>query len=152
MSKRIVVLGLGNILLKDEGFGVHLIESLKEQNLPENIELIDGGTAGLDILLTLRDVDKLIIVDAIKDDKPAGTVYRFSAHEIMDNSPLSALSLHHVSVMEALALINHTANAPREIIIYGVEPKEINWGTSLSEEIQFKIPEVRDLVHSELAL
>jgi len=152
LSKRIVVLGLGNILLMDEGFGVHLDESLKTQKQPKNIELIDGGTAGLDVLLTLKNVDKLIIVDAIKDDKPAGTVYRFSAHEVLDSSPMSALSLHHVSVMEALALIKHTHHAPDEIIIYGVEPKEINWGTSLSEEIQTKIPEVRELVHTELAL
>ena len=60
MCKKIIVLGLGNILLKDEGVGVWIAEEIAKRNLPENVEVIDGGTASLDILTSLEDIDKLI--------------------------------------------------------------------------------------------
>lgn len=75
-SGRIVVLGLGNMLLKDEGIGVHVAQWLQEKNLPGNVEVIDGGTSSLDILLLQEGPYKLVVVDAMKTGKKPGTIYK----------------------------------------------------------------------------
>ncbi|RKY35126.1 MAG: Ni,Fe-hydrogenase maturation factor, partial [Candidatus Duberdicusella sinuisediminis] len=75
MYKKIIILGLGNLLYKDEGIGIHLIRELEKMKLPPNLELIDGGVGSLDILLSLENIDKLIIIDALKGGGAPATVY-----------------------------------------------------------------------------
>ena len=80
MSRRCsktLILGVGNVLLCDEGIGVRVIEFLQKQTLPDDIELVDGGTAGADLIDILADRETVIIVDAVRSDKPAGTIVRF---------------------------------------------------------------------------
>ena len=75
-SGRVLVLGLGNVLLKDEGVGVHVAGQLQKQVLPCNVEVIDGGTAGLDVLLSQQGLDKLVVIDAMRAGKKPGTIYK----------------------------------------------------------------------------
>ena len=149
-SKRIVILGVGNILLKDERVGVRVIERLGEQyRFPENVELVDGGTLGLQLLGTVAEADYLIVVDAVRNGKSPGTLYRFEAADIPHRVAYKN-SLHQVDLMESLTLSQAIGNAP-ETVILGVEPEDISpWGMELTPAVKKKVPELLNLVLKEL--
>ncbi|GAH50651.1 unnamed protein product, partial [marine sediment metagenome] len=100
MSKKIVILGLGNILLKDEGVGVHIAREVAGKDLPENVEIIDGGTASLDVLMSMKDVDKLIIIDALKGGEEPGSIYRLSREDLSGRTK-NPVSLHQINLLDA---------------------------------------------------
>lgn len=150
MSEKIVILGLGNILLKDEGAGVHIAEEIGKRSLPENVEVIDGGTASMDILMTLKDVKKLIIVDALRGGEKPGTVYRLHPEDLSAVSDCN-MSLHQITVLEGLIIAKKIGNAPQETVIIGIEPEEIDWGIGITSEIKRKIPDIIDIVIEEVA-
>ena len=81
-NSRILVLGLGNILLSDEGVGVHLVRELEKENLPDNVVLMDGGTTGFELIRLFEGMSKVIIIDAMKADLEVGTVVRLSPADI----------------------------------------------------------------------
>ncbi|MFH1675206.1 MAG: HyaD/HybD family hydrogenase maturation endopeptidase [Pseudomonadota bacterium] len=149
-SKRIVILGVGNILLKDEGVGVRVIEKLGEHYFfPDNVELVDGGTLGLQLLGTVAEADYLIVVDAVKNGKLPGTLYRFETEDIPHRVAYKN-SLHQVDLLESLTLSQALGNTP-ETVILGVEPEDISpWGTELTPAVQGKVPELMKLVLKEL--
>jgi hydrogenase maturation protease len=157
-SRRILVLGLGNILLKDEGIGVHIAEKLQKQDLPRNVEVIDGGTAGLDILLSQEDLDKLVVIDALKAGGEPGTIYkaRFKGKErdeltkVFAGDKDSKVSLHQVGLIDALAAAEELNRAPREIVIIGVEPKEVVRGLELTEQVKQKVTQIINTVLEEI--
>ncbi|HDY87200.1 MAG TPA: hydrogenase maturation protease [bacterium] len=149
MCKKIIVLGLGNILLKDEGVGVWIAEEIAKRSLPENVEVIDGGTASLDILISMKDVEKLIIIDALRGGEKPGTVYRLHPEDLPAISN-SYMSVHQLNVLEGLILAKKTGNAPQETVIIGVEPKEIEWGLGVTSEINKKIPDILNIVLEEV--
>lgn len=154
---RILVLGLGNILLKDEGLGVHVAKQLQALALPGNVEVIDGGTAGLDMLLSQKDLDKLVVIDATRGGKKPGTIYkaRLKAGEIDKLTRIFGrdkdlkISSHQFGLIDALAAAQMCNCSPREIVIIGIEPKEINYGLELTEPVRQKIPEVVNMVLEE---
>ncbi len=149
-SKRIVILGVGNILLKDEGVGVRVIEKLGEQyRFPDNVKLVDGGTLGLQLLGTVADADCLIVVDAVRNEKPPGSLYRFESTDIPHRVAYKN-SLHQVDLLEALAMSQVIGNTP-ETVIVGVEPEDISpWGMELTPAVREKVPELMKLVLKEL--
>ncbi|MBN2119792.1 MAG: HyaD/HybD family hydrogenase maturation endopeptidase [Candidatus Omnitrophica bacterium] len=150
MYKKVVILGLGNILLKDEGIGVHISEELTKLRLGDNIEIIDGGTASLDALIQTANFDKLVIVDALRAGKKPGTIYRFNSHQLHAHLDSRKLSLHQFSLLEALSITEKTGNLPKEVIFIGVEPEKIDWGLEVSKSVKEKIPEIIKLVTQEL--
>lgn len=149
-SKQIVILGVGNILLKDEGVGVRVIEKLGERyHFPDNVKLVDGGTLGLQLLGTVAEANYLIVVDAVKNGKSPGTLYRFEAADIPHKVAYKN-SLHQVDLLESLALSKALGNTP-EITILGVEPEDISpWGMELTPPVQEKVSELMNLVLKEL--
>jgi len=157
-SGRILVLGLGNILLKDEGIGVHIVQKLQELSLLDNVEVIDGGTAGLDILLSQEGLGKLVVIDAMRAGKKPGTIYktRLKSEEkdrlgkIFSREGKSKISLHQIGLGDALAAAEKINCAPGEIIIIGIEPKEIDYGLELTEEVKQRIPEIINTVLEEI--
>jgi len=144
------VLGIGNILLKDEGIGCHVVHALEGISLAD-VSVIDGGTYP-DMLQLLEDVDKLIIVDAVKGGGTPGQIYRFHLEDItLKRKPF--LSLHDMGLVDSLNLIQlwHPDKIGiGEAIIIGVEPREINWGLELSPELQEKMPQIIEVILSEL--
>ena len=144
---RIVIVGVGNLLLKDEGVGIHVIKHLQEMNLPPDIELIDGGTAP-DLIAYVKAGDKLIIVDSAKAGGEPGAVYRFLPEDLATDTGTLALA-HELGVELNLRLMSLMGNEPREIVIIGIEPQEIDWGTELTEALQNKLPEIIDTVLKE---
>ena len=146
----VLVLGLGNVLLKDEGIGVHVIEHLSKVDLSDNVEVIDGGTASLDALNLIQDTDKLIIIDAVRYGQRPGTIYRLSNKDLYSGLNSKKLSLHQFSLLEALTIVKKIGNLPREIILIGIEPDQIDWGLEVSEIVKKKISEIIKLITQEL--
>ena len=100
----ITVLGIGNILLTDEGFGVRVIEKLYEQyEFPENVSILDGGVLGINLLGFIAQAQHLIVVDAVKNKQPPGTLYRLEKHELPERILLKN-SLHQTDFLETLTL------------------------------------------------
>jgi len=145
---RLVVIGVGNLLLKDEGIGVHIAHALQQIDIPHDIKIIDGGTSP-DLPYYLKDVDKLIIIDAVKAKGKPGTVYRFHPHDANTESE-GMVSVHELGLEQSLGIMRLIGSEPKEIVIIGIEPKEIDWGTELSAELQQKIPEIMNVILSEI--
>ena len=146
---RTVVVGVGNLLLRDEGIGVHIAHALQPIDILRNVKIIDGGTSP-DLPYYLKDTDKLVIVDAVKAGGKPGTVYRFHPHDVNIESE-RMVSVHELGLEQSLKMMRLMGGEPREIVIIGIEPKEIDWGTELSAELKQKIPEVINVVLNEIS-
>ena len=147
---RITILGIGNLLLRDEGVGVHLVRQLAGSDIGyANLNIIDGGTSP-DILSLVDDgIDKLIIVDAVKAGNRPGTIYRFSFDDL-DFDSETPISLHEIGVLESLGMMALLNGQPKSTVIIGIEPKTIDYGLELSSEVEEKLPEVIKLVLKEI--
>jgi hydrogenase maturation protease len=148
---RIVVLGIGNTILSDEGVGVHAVEALRERyKLPENVEVIDGGTSGMELLGPLSGTDVLIVLDAIKAGRAPGTVVRLIGDEV----PVffrSKLSPHQVSICDVLAGLEFSGDLPGDLVLIGVEPASLELGLELTPAIAARVPDMVGLAVAELA-
>jgi hydrogenase maturation protease len=142
------IIGCGNLLLQDEGVGVHLIEYLKTKPLPEDIECIDGGCAGFDLLPHFEQAEKVVIIDAVKAEGKPGDIYKFSPEDFQTDSP-PRISFHDVTLKEIFDILKKLGTLPA-ITIFGVEPKTIEWGMELSPDIQNILPRLADLVLKEI--
>jgi hydrogenase maturation protease len=148
-SPKVTVLGIGNILLQDEGVGVHLIQELADKINDAGIDLIDGGTSP-DIPYMVRDdTDKLIVLDAVDAGDEPGAIYRFTPEDIEQNAA-SPISLHEIGVLESLRLMALENKKPKSTIIIGIQPKTIDYGMELSPEVEKKLPQAINLVLKEI--
>jgi len=140
------VLGIGNVLLRDEGIGCHVAHVLAEIPLP-GVEIVDGGTCP-DVLQLFEGADKLVIVDAVKGGGMPGQIYRFHLEDItLERKPF--LSLHDMRLVDSLKLMQLWHNIDKAVII-GIEPGEIGWGLELSSKLQERMPQIIDAILSEL--
>jgi hydrogenase maturation protease len=152
MSKdRIVVLGVGNILLKDEGVGVRVIEQLQRQyTLPESVRVVDGGTQGLWLLSTIQQADHLIVVDAVLGGDEPGTIYRLTKNDLPKGLRVKQ-SAHDSDLVEALNLCALLEAEPKSVVVVGIEPADIQpFGVDLTEKIAAKVDELVLRVLDEL--
>lgn len=145
----IIILGIGNTLLSDEGAGVRVIEAMQQMVLPDNVELIDGGTGAFDLLTLIADRDKVIVIDSVKGGGEPGAVYRFNPEEVAAQKQLFT-SVHQISLPDILEMARLTDCAPREVVVYGIEPETIAWGMELSPTVKAVIPRLINLVLGEL--
>jgi len=133
----IVVIGLGNLLMGDDGIGPRVAQELATRSLPEGVEVIDGGLGGLSVLDWLEGRSHAFIVDAARMGKPPGTIVRFTLEDVTSPEGVSSedatsvLAWHETSVLSILEFGRHITNLP-PIVIYGVEPQEVTPGDRLS--------------------
>lgn len=132
-----VLLGIGNILWADEGFGPRVIARMKERNnLPADIEIIDGGTQGLYLLPLVQDAKRMIVFDAIDFGQPPGTLMVLRDDEIPAFFGQRPLSLHQTSFTDVLAAAELTGKKPQAITLIGVQYANIDtWGGGLSAAV-----------------
>jgi hydrogenase maturation protease len=150
VTPRITVLGIGNLLLRDEGVGVHLAQELARGELGHaDFEIIEAGTCP-DILSLLDEgIDKLIVVDAVKGGNEPGTLYRLTLDDLTTNSAVP-ISLHEMGVVENLKMMSLLGRQPKSVVFIGVEPKIIDYGLELSPEVAGKLPDLVELVCKEV--
>jgi hydrogenase maturation protease len=133
---KIIVLGIGNLLLCDDGVGVHAVHKLmNEYELPEFVQLIDGGTKGLDLLPLLEGKDKLLIIDAANFKKTPGTIDAVEGEKI-PSFLSSKLSVHQIGLPDMLFASRFMGITPSEMCLVGIQPKSTETGTELSEELK----------------
>jgi hydrogenase maturation protease len=138
---------MGNEILGDEGVGVHAVRALTADYLPPDVEVLEVGTAILDVLPALQTPQRLIIIDAMQGPGGAGSVYRTTLEEC-SGSPLIA-SMHGFDIFRVLALAGRK-DLP-QIVVFGVEPAVIDWTMELSPAVQAAIPHLLDFLRDELA-
>lgn len=147
---RVVVLGLGNILLRDEGVGVRVVEALAERySLPAEIEVVDGGTAGMELLNTLAGCGHLLICDAVQTGAPPATVVKLAGAEIPALFQ-TRFSPHQLGLAEVLATLTLTDEAPGTVTLIGVVPLDLELGIDLSPEVAAVLGRAIEYLVSEL--
>ena len=142
----IVLLGVGNILLTDEGFGVHVVNQLREDyifNPP--ITILDGGTMGMELLTYMRGMTKLLLVDVINGGEAPGTVYEFP-HEEMNSYFTEAISVHEVGMQDILRIRALQEDPLEDAVVIGVEPESLELGLTLSNSTQAAVADVKERV------
>lgn len=149
-SPRITVLGVGNILLKDEGVGVRVVERLADQfDFPENVRLVDGGVMGTRLMGLVSETDVLIVVDAILNQGEPGTLYRLVGDQV-PRRVLAKQSMHQMDLPEVLALCQAIGVSPQTIVL-GVEPQDMtSLDLELTPTIAAKVNELVAMVLDEL--
>lgn len=147
---RIVVLGIGNILLSDEGVGVRVVEALADGwRLPPEVEVIDGGTSAMEMLEQLENLDLLIVVDCVRGGRPPAThvLLRGDAVPVFFRTKLSP---HQVGLSDVLANLEFIGRSPAETIIIGVEPESMALGMALTSAVAARVPELVALAVGEI--
>ncbi len=123
---RVAILGVGNTLMSDEGIGVHAIDALVERyDFPAEVEIVDGGTTGMELLPELEGLDHLIVVDAVRVGKPGGSIVRLAGEEV----PVffkTKISPHQIGLSDIFATLRFKGNPPKEIVIIGVQPESLD--------------------------
>lgn len=147
----ITILGIGNILLTDEGFGVRVIEKLfEEYTFGDNVSVVDGGVLGIHLLGTLSETKHLIVVDAVKNRQAPGTLYRLEKDELPERI-LMKNSLHQTDFLETLTLCQMIDQAPETVVVLGAEPEDIEThSVELTPAIGARVDEMMGRVLQEL--
>lgn len=147
---RAVVLGVGNVILADEGVGVRVVEALeREYAVPEEVTVIDAGTSGMEMLEDLSRLDFLLVVDAIAAGKAPGELVQLRGDEV----PVffrRNLSPHGIGLSDVLAALEFLGAEPKETVILGVQPTSLDLSTELTPAIAARVPELVAQVVDEL--
>lgn len=150
--RRVLVFGVGNVLLSDEGIGVHVARALLRRTLPPYVEVVDAGTAGLELLAFLEDdVGRLIIVDSLDAGVEPGRVFRFRPGDITVNPFPAELSFHDLGILEVLTAGTILGTLPADTVVLGVQPESTAPGLEPSPRLATLVPRLADLVLQEIA-
>lgn len=150
MENKILVLGIGNLLMGDEGIGVHIIQELEKENFPENVQLLDGGVGGFHLLEYLHSGKKIIIIDAAKDGNPIGTVNKIKPQYSSDYP--RTLTAHDIGLKDLIDTFYLTGKEIPDItlITISIEKLPENLTTELSEKMKKKFPEILNIIKKEI--
>jgi hydrogenase maturation protease len=144
----VLVLGIGNILLSDEGVGVKAVEELQSRyNCPDTVEIVDGGTVGFELLPYFENRSHILIIDAVKTGNKPGTIVR------IDDPPAffqKKVSPHQIGLADVMGIAVITDNMPQHIALFGIEPKELSTGLELSPEVAKNLRQLVNMVVDEL--
>ena len=141
---RTAIVGVGNILMRDDGVGVHVAWKLIDTPLPADVDVTDAGTSA-EAAFSVAGADRDIVVDAVRLGGSPGTVYRLTADDAAADEEIH--TCHDAGLIDALRAV---AEAQPEIVIFGVEPGEIEWGLGLSEDVAAAVGRVVEVVNDEL--
>ncbi|MBI5968513.1 MAG: HyaD/HybD family hydrogenase maturation endopeptidase [Deltaproteobacteria bacterium] len=149
-ARKVRIIGVGNLLLKDEGVGVQVARELQKNDLPSGVEVFDGGVAGIGLLDYFREASKVLLIDAADMNLKPGAVVRFTPEDVREEKIGPRFSSHDVGLLEILRLAKALEQCPQEVVIIGIQPKEISWGTDLSPEVQASVPRAIEAVLKEI--
>jgi hydrogenase maturation protease len=148
--KKTLVLGLGNILLGDEGVGVRVVERLQKlYEFPQEVQVLDGGTLALDLLSYVEDADRLLVIDALEMSAKPGTVARLEGDEIPAFLSVK-ISSHQIGLADLLAAARLRGLYPEELVLWGVQPGELKVGLELSPPVAAQVEVLIEKALAEL--
>ena len=146
-----LIFGAGNLLLSDEGFGVHFINYLQANYVfPEDVELYDGGTLGIMVTHMLEDAEQVYLVDVIEAKGEPGDIYRYEKDDFMLGRLPIKMSPHQIGIQEVLSLSEIRERCPERISLFGVIPSSYTAGVELSPLLAEKLPGLADLIIGEM--
>ena len=141
-----IVIGLGNILLKDEGIGVHAVNAVRERyTFSPEVEIIDGGTLGLDLLHYFEGRDQILIVDAV-DFKKDGGYIGVIEDDAIPSALFAKLSVHHIGLSDVMFAAKLLDYKPSKIRLIGIQPQSLNVGLDMTERVSSKMGELIDKI------
>ena len=145
MKKKIGIIGLGNPLRRDDAVGLLLLQYLQQnkKNLSNTIDFIDGGTSGMKLLHLLKNYETVLLLDAVDFKGKPGEIKQFTIDEIKNQKIQIFLSTHEPDFLTVYALLKKLDKVPNRLVIFGVQPKDLSFGTGLSHEIHCVIPSLQ---------
>lgn len=147
----ILVLGIGNLVMSDDGVGVRVVHELQRSyRFPENVRVVDGGTLGLDLLPMLEEATHLILVDAVETGEKPGSLVRLTGREL-PIAMQTKLSPHQMGLKDLLAVSELMGHSPGEMVLIGVQPGSVEMGAELTAEVEAMLEEVTAKVLFELS-
>jgi len=142
----VLILGLGNLLLSDEGVGVHVARALAQREFPPGVSVVEAGTAFLDVLPDIEKADRILLIDAMEGGGAPGSVYRVPFDQCRHPDMLA--SLHGFDMSRVLFMAGNKRNP--EVTVFGVEPAKIEWGTEVSPAVARSLPALEEAILEEL--
>ncbi|PLX69412.1 MAG: hypothetical protein C0603_00340 [Denitrovibrio sp.] len=147
----VVVFGAGNLLLSDEGLGVHLVKQMNDKYaLTDEVEFYDGGTMGILATHKLEESSHVIIVDSLEAEGEAGELRLYKKEDIMLDKIPAKMSPHQIGLQEVLTISELRGKAPDTITFYGVIPESLESSVELSKPVQARLVEIEDMIVAEL--
>jgi hydrogenase maturation protease len=148
---RAVILGIGNTILSDEGVGVRAVELFeKSYRIPEFLQVIDGGTSGMEMIEDLSHLDFLVVLDTIVAGKPPSTIVKLAGKEVPAFFRRK-LSPHQIGLSDVLASLEFLEAEPKDIVVIGVQPVTMELGLELSPDVAARLPEMVAMAVAEFA-
>jgi hydrogenase maturation protease len=139
------VLGLGNVLMGDDGFGPAVIQAFQAAYVVgSNVDVVDLGTPGLDLAPWLADAENVILIDTVKSKHPAGTLFVYDKNDVLRHPPTARIGPHDPGVKQALLALEFAGRGPRALTLIGVVPEHITMSTELSTAVRAAIPRAID--------
>ena len=144
-----IVIGIGNIIRGDDGAGIHALRLLRERRgLPQQLQLIEGGTLGLELLPYLRDAGRIILLDAMDAGESPGTVFCLKAPNLMGLN--GSWSVHQLGVADLITALRFIRDDEPDITIIGIQPGNTDWVTQLSPQVNAALNDVVELCLKQL--
>lgn len=151
-TKKIGIFGVGNLILRDEGFGVHTVQYLeKNYNFPENVEIHDIGTAGIYMSPFLEECDPVLIIDVVDTAGEPGSFRFYTLADVKAGNFQTRMSPHQLGLLEIIEICKLRDSAPTEVEFYTIIPKELSESIELSDVVAGKVVEVADMILKRLA-
>lgn len=148
----ILIFGAGNLILSDEGFGVHFVNYMAEHYLlPENVELYDGGTLGIMVTHKFEEADKVFLVDIVDAAGKPGEIHRYVKEDIMLNKIPVKMSPHQIGIQEMLLISEMRGACPDDLTFFGIIPESLEPGNELSPALQDGLARIASMVAAELS-
>lgn len=145
-----LILGVGNVLLGDEGIGIRVVEELENRYaFPEEVMVLDGGTAGIELLRFIEGRDLLIVIDAMRADLAPGTVFRIEDQDVPKRF-MSRISPHQIGLSDLLAAGILTDQIPKRMVLFGIEPESLETGIVLSDSVNGSVDKIINAILKEL--
>lgn len=145
-----LVLGVGNLIVSDEAVGIHVIQQLDQRyHLPEDVQILDGGTLGMDLLYHLEGIQNLLMVDAVEMEKEPGTLLRLEGEEVPSFLSLK-MSPHQIGVPDMLFAAKLKGIDPPNIVLWGIQPAVLEIGLDLSPAVAAQVDTLTENLVQEL--
>ena len=151
-NKKIGILGIGNLIVGDEGFGVHTVRYLEEHyEFPDNVLIKDGGTAGIYMSPFLEECDPVLVIDVVDIDEEPGSMHYYSSEDVKAGKISTRMSPHQLGLLEILEICKLRDAAPESLEFYCVVPHKLETSTELSELVAPRVKEISDIILKRLA-